>query len=68
MNLSGSEGIDGDVVAAEVVMLRAASSKTAVLLEGDSDERFWLRFTDGDKCDLVVSHGLSLIHISEPRD
>lgn len=57
MNLSGSEGIDGDVVAAEVVMLRAASSKTAVLLEGDSDERFWLRFTDGDKCDLVVSHG-----------
>src|SRR5690242_1574267 len=49
--------IDGDTVAAEAVMLRAAKISCIMLVEGASDERLFVHFTDQDHCDIVVCHG-----------
>lgn len=46
---------DGASVAAEVVMLRAASDSTILILEGTSDYKLFIRFT-GD-CELVIASG-----------
>jgi hypothetical protein len=44
-------------VASEAIMLRAASNKTIMLVEGAKDNKFFNRFVDKDVCDIVISYG-----------
>jgi hypothetical protein len=49
--------IDGGTLAAEVIMLRAASTKAVILVEGASDEKIFVRFVDEEKCEIVICCG-----------
>jgi len=49
--------INPNIVAAEVVMLRAASNNTILILEGPSDERVFVNFIDAGQCEIVIAHG-----------
>lgn len=49
--------IDGDAIAAEVVLLRAAAERAILIVEGWSDDRLFRKFLDSDNCELVIAHG-----------
>jgi Protein of unknown function (DUF4435) len=49
--------IDSDALVAEVVLLRAASTKSVMLVEGGDDEKVFVHFIDEDKCEIVICHG-----------
>src|SRR5258707_9154382 len=49
--------IDPSTVAAEVVMLRAASNNTILVLEGPTDERLFVNFIEPGQCEIVIAHG-----------
>ena len=38
-------------------MLRAASTKAVILVEGGDDEKVYGEFIDGDKCEIVICQG-----------
>ena len=54
-NLSDEK--DSDEVVAEVIMLRGASSKTMMLVEGGDDEKIFIKFVDEDNCEIVICGG-----------
>lgn len=49
--------IDACIVVAEIVLLRAASDRTILLVEGWTDERLISAFVDMDACDIVNARG-----------
>jgi hypothetical protein len=49
--------IDPSTIAAEVIMLRAASDNTILILEGPSDERLFINFIETGQCEIVIAHG-----------
>ena len=49
--------IDPGTIAAEVLMLRAASNNTILILEGPSDEKVFINFIDTSLCEIVIAHG-----------
>lgn len=57
MTTEFQDAIDGDTLAAEVVMLRAASAKTIMLVEGADDDKLFSEFIDEENCELVICHG-----------
>lgn len=59
------------VVAAEVLMLRAAAKKAILIVEGGTDERIFRQFVDEAQCDIVIARGrknaLDAMEILEAR-
>lgn len=51
------EDLGAGTVAAEAIMLRGASPKAVLIVEGASDEKFWARFTDEEACEIVIARG-----------
>lgn len=49
--------IEPSTLAAEVLMLRAASDNTILIVEGPSDERVFINFIEADECEIVIAHG-----------
>lgn len=49
--------VDADTITAEVVMLRAASRKTVMLVEGGDDEKVYGTLVDDDECEIVICYG-----------
>jgi hypothetical protein len=59
MSNSLTSETDGETVAAEIVLLRAANDRTILIVEGPTDERFFASFVDESECDIVISYGRS---------
>ena len=57
MAYSIANEIEYEAVVAEIVMLRAASHKAIILLEGSSDEKFFDHFLSHNTCDVVIGWG-----------
>lgn len=57
MTYSIQHEIDGCAVAAEVIMLRAATKKTILIIEGNSDYKLIYSFIDSQNCDIVIAYG-----------
>lgn len=57
MTYSIQNEIDGRVIAAEVIMLRADNKKTILIVEGTSDHKLFSSFIDNKMCDTVIARG-----------
>ena len=49
--------IEASAVAAEIVMLRAASNRAILLVEGPSDANFFFHFVNQETCEIVIAYG-----------
>lgn len=61
------ETITGEIIATEIEMTRAAFDGAIMVIEGNSDEKFYKKFVDENLCHIVVAHGkenaMQSIHI-----
>lgn len=55
--MSELDGVDGDSVAAEAVMLRDEHNRAILIVEGSDDGRFFSKFLDEAECELIVAFG-----------
>jgi hypothetical protein len=51
------EHINVGIIVAQVELERAAFKGTLLLVEGETDSRFWKKFVAREQCSLVVAHG-----------
>ena len=49
--------VDEKAVAGEIYLLRASGNKTILIVEGDSDSKFFRSYVDVSSCEIVISRG-----------